>query len=83
MNQSSRGYTLLDVRPSPEPGRGAVSFQSSRDKRRKRSLPGSTVRREGSAISRRRGRSCVAVLPALDRADTLLETRCESPFNLC
>jgi hypothetical protein len=25
MNQSSRDYTLLDVRPSPEPGRGAVS----------------------------------------------------------
>jgi hypothetical protein len=51
MNQSSRDYTLLDVRPSPGPGRGAVSCQSSRDKRRKRSLPGSTVRREGRAIS--------------------------------
>ena len=51
MNQSSRDYTLLDVRPSPGPGRGAVSPQSSRDKRRKRSLPGSTVRREGRAIS--------------------------------
>jgi len=25
MNQSSRDYTLLDVRPSPGPGRGAVS----------------------------------------------------------
>ena len=43
MNQSSRDYTFLDVRPSPEPGRGAVSCQSSRDKHRKRSLPGSTV----------------------------------------
>src|SRR5689334_17979779 len=51
MNQSSRDHTLLDVRPSPGPGRGAVSPQSSRDKRRKRSLPGSTVRKEGRAIS--------------------------------
>ena len=51
MNQSSRDHTLLDVRPSPGPGRGAFSRQSSRDKRRKRSLPGSTVRKEGSAIS--------------------------------
>src|SRR5882757_9524526 len=51
MNQSSRDHTLLDVRPSPEPGRGAVSFQSSRDKHQKRSLPGSTVRKEGRAIS--------------------------------
>src|SRR5215218_9491589 len=51
MNQSSRDDTLLDVRPSPGPGRGAVSSQSSGDKHRKRSLPGSTVRREGRAIS--------------------------------
>ncbi|MGH3470020.1 MAG: hypothetical protein ACRDQF_20055, partial [Thermocrispum sp.] len=51
MDQSSRDYTLLDVRPSPGPGRGAVSSQSSRDKHRKRSLPGSTVRKEGRAIS--------------------------------
>ena len=51
MNQSSQDHTLQDVRPSPEPGRGAVSHQSSRDKRAKRSLPGSTVRREGRAIS--------------------------------
>jgi len=51
MNQSSRDHTLLDIRPSPGPGRGAVSCQSSRDKRRKRSLPGSTVRKEGRAIS--------------------------------
>ena len=53
MNQSSRDHTLLNVRPSPGPGRGAVSRQSSRDKRPKRSLPGSTVRREGRAISER------------------------------
>jgi hypothetical protein len=46
MNQSSQDHTLLDVRPSPGPGRGAVSRQSSRDKHRKHSLPGSTVRRE-------------------------------------
>src|SRR4051794_19027525 len=51
MNQSSRDYTLLDVRPSPGPDRGAVSPQSSRDKRPKHSLPGSTVRSEGRAIS--------------------------------
>jgi len=51
MNQSSRDHTLLGVRPSPGPGRGAVSHQSSRDKRPKRSLPGSTVRKEGRAIS--------------------------------
>lgn len=51
MDQSSRDHTLLGVRPSPGPGRGAVSPQSSRDKRTKRSLPGSTVRREGEAIS--------------------------------
>jgi uncharacterized membrane protein YfcA len=51
MNQSSRDDTLLGVRPSPSPGRGAVSSQSSRDKRRKRSLPGSSVREEGRAIS--------------------------------
>ena len=51
MNQSSRDHTLLDVRPSPEPGRGAVSSQSSNDEQAKRSLPGSTVRKEGSAIS--------------------------------
>lgn len=51
MDQSSWDDTLLGVRPSPGPGRGAVSHQSSRDKRRKRSLPGSTVRREGRAIS--------------------------------
>jgi hypothetical protein len=51
MNQSSRDDTLLGVRPSPGPGRGAVSYQSSPDMRRKHSLPGSTVRREGSAIS--------------------------------
>lgn len=61
MNQSSRDYTLLDVRPSPGPGRGAVSRQSSRDKRRKRSLPGTTVRREGRAISAR-------LSPAVERA---------------
>jgi hypothetical protein len=51
MDQSSKDDTLLDVRPTPEPGRGAVSRQSSRDKRAKRSLPGTTVREEGRAIS--------------------------------
>ncbi len=53
MNQSAPDHTLLEVRPSPGPGRRAVSHQSSRDKRAKRSLPGSTVRREGRAISER------------------------------
>jgi DNA-binding XRE family transcriptional regulator len=51
MNQSSRDDTLQGVRPSPGPGRGAVSSQSSRDKQSKRSLPGTAVRREGRAIS--------------------------------
>src|SRR5690242_8747971 len=51
MNQSSGDHTLLGVRPSPGPGRGAVSPQSSQDEQRKRSLPGSTVRKEGRAIS--------------------------------
>jgi hypothetical protein len=40
MNQSSRDDTLLGLRPSPEPGRGAVSTKSSRDKLSKHSLPG-------------------------------------------
>jgi hydroxypyruvate isomerase len=51
MNQSSRDYALLDVGPSSGTGRGTVSSQSSWDKRHKRSRPGSTVRREGRAIS--------------------------------
>ena len=51
MGQSSKDDTLPDVRPAPGPDRGAVSRQSSRDKRRKRSLPGSTVRKEGRANS--------------------------------
>ena len=51
MNQSSQDHTLQDVRPSPGPGSGAVSPQSSRDLRRERSLPGTTVRKEGRAIS--------------------------------
>ncbi|MGQ0465928.1 MAG: hypothetical protein ACT4QG_11470, partial [Sporichthyaceae bacterium] len=41
----------LGVRSSPEPDRSAVSSQSSRDKRAKRFLPGTTVREEGRAIS--------------------------------
>jgi hypothetical protein len=51
MNQSSRDHILMGVGPSPGPGRGAVSSKSSRDEHRKRSLPGTTVRREGRAIS--------------------------------
>jgi len=51
MDQSSWDDTLQGVRPSPGPGRGAVSRQSSRDKRPQRSLPGTTVRKEGRAIS--------------------------------
>jgi hypothetical protein len=51
MNQSSRDHALLGVRPSLRPGRGAVSPQSSRDKRSKRSRPRSSVREEGRAIS--------------------------------
>jgi hypothetical protein len=40
MNQSSRDDTLLGIRPSPGPGRGAVSTKSSQDKQPKHSLPG-------------------------------------------
>ena len=70
MNQSSRDDTLQGVRPSPGPGRGAVSPQSSRDKRTKRSLPGSTVRKEGRAISDRpliplRTAVCLGVVAAV------------------
>jgi flavin-binding protein dodecin len=81
MNQSSKDDTLQDVRPSPGPGKGAVSRQSSRDKRAKRSLPGSTVRREGRAISVQKALDLVgtgdslqdAVTEALDRARLSLE----------
>ncbi|MGH3085025.1 MAG: hypothetical protein ACRDNP_13440, partial [Gaiellaceae bacterium] len=54
MDQSSWDDTLVDVGPSrPSPG-DAVSHQSSRDKRQKRS-PGKTSRGEGRAISGRVG----------------------------
>src|SRR5690242_6544727 len=66
MNQSSWDHTLLGVRPSPGPGRGAVSPQSSQDEQRKRSLPGSTVRKEGRAISNSAdGRSVTSKLAAI------------------
>jgi len=68
MNQSSRDNTLLGLRPSPGPGRGAVSTKSSQDKRYKRSLPGSTVRREGSPIS-----GGVFGFPSLSLSDGLQE----------
>ena len=61
MNQSSRDHTLLGVRPSPGPSRGAVSHQSSGDKRVKRSLPVTTVRKEGRAISNDQTGSEIAV----------------------
>jgi molybdopterin synthase catalytic subunit len=64
MNQSSQDHTLLGVRPSPGPDRGAVSRQSSQDKHRKRSLPGSTVRREGRAISTAQPDTAALVLRA-------------------
>ena len=55
MDQSSRDDTLVDVGPPrPSPG-DAVSHQSSRDKRGKRS-PGKTSRGEGRAISADRAR---------------------------
>jgi hypothetical protein len=73
MDQSSRDDTLLGVGPSPGPGRGAVSLQSSRDKCRKRSLPGSTVRREGRAIS------VVAVLLGGGPPGSAPVTQCDSP----
>jgi uncharacterized protein YqeY len=74
MNQSSRDYTLLDVRPSPGPDRGAVSPQSSRDKRPKHSLPGSTVRREGRAISTLKERLRADLTAAMKSRDELVKS---------
>jgi hypothetical protein len=53
MEESSRDDTLEGVWPAPVPGRGAVSSQSSRDTRPKRSQPESAVQEEGRAISAR------------------------------
>jgi hypothetical protein len=52
MDQSSRDDILVGVRPLPEASEGAVSLQSSRDKRPKRSSE-VTVPSEGNAISGR------------------------------
>ena len=51
MDQSSRDDTLVDVGPPGAPRAGAVSHQSSRDKRGKRSAGESSTRGEGKAIS--------------------------------
>lgn len=51
MDQSSRDDTLVDVGPPGAPPAGAVSRQSSRDKRRKRSAGESSMEEEGRAIS--------------------------------
>ncbi len=53
MDQSSRDDTLVDVGPPGATLAGAVSRQSSRDKRPKRSARGSSMRGEGKAISER------------------------------
>lgn len=80
MNQSSRDHTLLGVRPSPDPGRGAVSSQSSRDKRAKRSLPGSTVRKEGRAISAQLA-ACVAFQLGASMMSAVLPTMAREPHT--
>jgi hypothetical protein len=51
MDQSSRDDTLVDVGPPEATPTGAVSSQSSRDKRRKRSAGESSMDAEGRAIS--------------------------------
>lgn len=51
IDQSSRDDTLVDVGPPGAPPAGAVSPQSSRDKRAKRSAGASSMRGEGKAIS--------------------------------
>ncbi len=51
MDQSSRDDTLVDVGPPGATPTGAVSSQSSRDKRAKRSAGGSSMDGEGRAIS--------------------------------
>lgn len=51
MDQSSRDDTLVGVGPPGAAPAGAVSRQSSRDKRRKRSAGGSSMEGEGRAIS--------------------------------
>src|SRR2546425_4391739 len=51
MDQSSRDDTLGGIRSPGAAPAGAVSSQSSRDKRRNRSAGGSSMRGEGRAIS--------------------------------
>ena len=51
MDQSSRDDTLVDVGPPGATPAGAVSCQSSPDKRHKRSAEGSSMEGEGKAIS--------------------------------
>jgi hypothetical protein len=51
MDQSSRDDTLVDVGPPGATPAGAVSHQSSPDKRAKRSAEGSSMDGEGRAIS--------------------------------
>jgi hypothetical protein len=51
MDQSSRDDTLVGIGSPGAAPADAVSFQSSRDKRRKRSAGGSSMEGEGRAIS--------------------------------
>ena len=51
MDQSSRDDTLVGVGPPEATPAGAVSLQSSRDKRAKRSAGASSMEEEGRAIS--------------------------------
>ena len=61
MDQSSRDDTVVGVRPPGPPARVAVSCQSSRDKRQKRSPSGLPLRKEGRPISDFEDAVCAAV----------------------
>ncbi len=82
MDQSSRDDTLVDVGPPGAPPAGAVSPQSSQDKRRKRSAGESSMEEEGRAISAAR-RPRLLVLnqyywPGIEATAHLLAELCEA-----
>ena len=61
MDQSSRDDTVVGVRPPGHPTWVAVSSQSSRDKRQKRSPLGFPLEEEGRAISARAADTATAI----------------------
>src|SRR3990170_1698348 len=74
IDQSSRDDTLAGLEPPGAAPAGAVSHQSSRDKRRKRSAGGSSMRGEGRAIS------AVAAAPDGERAREIQRVAAELFF---